>query len=220
MSPARAPDPSAARRRANDATARTTVDPGTRERLLASAVQLLSQRGLEGTGLAALIEASGTTKGSLFHFFPEGKAQWVAEALSLYSAHLLAGLDARFAKAATPGAAVAAFIEDAAKRQEQQGFAGGCPIGAVALDVAPDDPLAAHCSALFDDWVATLAKHLRPGRAKEGRALAEWVIASFEGALLMARVRKSAAPLREAAKRLKAAVDGPPGGPPVNDIRA
>ena len=183
-------------------------DTGTRERLLASAVALLSQRGLEGTGLAALIDASGATKGSLYHFFPDGKAQWVAEALSLYSAQLRDGLDARFAKAATPGAAVAGFIEDAAKRQERQGFTGGCPIGAVALDVAPDDPLAAHCSALFDDWVDTLAKHLRPGKPKEGRALAEWVIASFEGALLLARVRKSAAPLKEAAKRLKADVDG------------
>lgn len=183
------------------------LDPGTRARLLAAAVQLLSRHGLEGTGLAALIEASGATKGSLYHFFPAGKAQWVAEALSVYSAQLRAGLNARFAKAATPGAAMAGFIEDAAKRQEQQGFTSGCPIGAVALDVAPDDPLATHCSALFDDWVATLATHLRPGKAKEGRALAEWVIASFEGALLLARVRRSAVPLREAAKRLKAAVD-------------
>ncbi|MGL6291635.1 MAG: TetR/AcrR family transcriptional regulator, partial [Silanimonas sp.] len=183
-----------------------SVDPGTRARLLAGAVQLLSRHGFEGTGLAALIETSGATKGSLYHFFPGGKAQWVAEALSVYSAQLRAGLDARFAKAATPGAAVAAFIDDAAKRQEQLGFSAGCPIGAVALDIAPDDPLAAHCSALFDDWVATLAAHLRPGKAKEGRALAEWVIASFEGALLLSRVRRSAVPLREAAKRLKAAV--------------
>lgn len=208
MSPARPAAKSSTRRTTRDATPLPAVDPGTRERLLATAVRLLSERGLEGTGLAALIEASGTTKGSLYHFFPDGKAQWVAEALSLYSAQLLVGLEGRFAKAATPGAAVAGFIEDAARRQEQQGFAGGCPIGAVALDVAPDDPLAAHCGALFDDWVDALAKHLRPGKAKDGRALAEWVIASFEGALLMARVRKSAAPLREAAKRLKDSVDG------------
>lgn len=183
------------------------ADPGTRDRLLASAVQLLSERGLEGTGLAALIEASGTTKGSLYHFFPEGKSQWVAEALSLYSAQMRAGLDARLAKAAMPGAAVAAFIEDAAKRQESQGFTRSCPIGAVALDVAPDDPLAAHCNALFDDWATTLAVHLRPGDRKEGRALAEWVIASFQGALLLSRVRRNAAPLREAARRLRAQVD-------------
>jgi TetR/AcrR family transcriptional repressor of lmrAB and yxaGH operons len=200
------PTPTSSTHRVKPAPAEI-ADPGTRARLLASAVQLLSERGLEGTGLAALIEASGATKGSLYHFFPEGKSQWVAEALSVYSAQLRAGLDARFAKAATPGAAVAGFIEDAAKRQEQQAFQRGCPIGAVALDVAPDDPLAAHCSALFDDWVATLARHLRPGKAKEGRALAEWVIASFEGALLLSRVRRSAAPLREAAKRLRTAVD-------------
>jgi TetR/AcrR family transcriptional repressor of lmrAB and yxaGH operons len=175
--------------------------------LLASAVQLLSERGLEGTGLAALIEASGTTKGSLYHFFPEGKSQWVVEALSLYSSQMRAGLDARFAKATTPGAAVAAFIQDAAKRQEQQGFTRGCPIGAVALDVSPDDPLAAHCNALFDDWATTLATYLRPDDRKEGRALAEWVIASFEGGLLLSRVRRNAAPLREAAKRLSAQVD-------------
>jgi AcrR family transcriptional regulator len=208
MSPGRPAAKPSTRRSTRDATPLPAVDPGTRERLLASAVKLLSERGLEGTGLAALIEASGTTKGSLYHFFPEGKAQWVAEALSVYSAQLIAEFNARFAKAATPGAAVAAFIEEAAKRHEQQGFTRGCPIGAVALDVAPDDPLAAHCSALFDDWVTTLAAHLRPGKAKEGRALAEWVIASFEGALLLARVRPSAAPLREAAKRLRLSIDG------------
>lgn len=183
------------------------ADPGTRDRLLATAVQLLSERGLEGTGLAALIEASGTTKGSLYHFFPEGKSQLVAEALSLYSSQIRAGFHARFATAATPGAAVAAFIEDAAKRKESRGFNRSCPIGTVALDVAPDDPLAAHCSALFDDWAATLAVYLRPDDEKDGRALAEWVIASFEGALLLSRVRRSAAPLREAALRLRAQID-------------
>lgn len=183
------------------------TDPTTRDRLLANAVRLLSERGLEGTGLSALIEASGATKGSLYHFFPEGKSQWVAEALSLYSAQMRAGIDARFAGAITPGAAVAAFIEDAANRQEQQAFTRGCPIGSVALDVAPDDPLAAHCNDLFDDWTTTLATHLRPREPKEGRLLAEWVIASFEGALLLSRVRRNAAPLREAARRLRAQVD-------------
>lgn len=195
------------RREAKTPPTEASADPGTRDRLLATTVQLLSERGLEGTGLAALIDVSGTTKGSLYHFFPEGKSQLVAEALSLYSSQIRAGFHARFATAETPGAAVAAFIEDAAKRKERQGFNRSCPIGAVALDVASDDPLAAHCSALFDDWATTLAAYLRPGDEKDGRALAEWVIASFEGALLLSRVRQSAAPLREAALRLRAQID-------------
>lgn len=183
------------------------TDPGTRDRILATAVQLLSERGHKGTSLAALLEESGTTKGSLYHFFPEGKSQCVAEALSLYSFQMRSGLDARFAKAPTPGAAVADFIEEAARRQESQNFTRSCPIGAVALDVAPDDPLASHCNALFDDWAFTLAGYFQSEDQNEGRALAEWVIASFEGALLLSRVRRSAAPLCAAAKRLRAQVD-------------
>ncbi len=180
----------------------------TRDRLLAAAIRLLAERGLEGTGLSALTEASGATKGSLYHFFPAGKAQWVAEALTVYAARLRERLEAQLARAPTPGTAVAAFIAELAHAQEAQGFARGCPVGAVALDVAPEDPLADHCRALIEEWVAVLAPALRPGDMDDGRALATYIIASFEGALLLARVQRDRAPLLEAAKRLQAAVDG------------
>jgi len=184
------------------------VGQGTRDRLLSSAIHLLARHGLEGTGSAALLDACGTTKGSLYHFFPGGKHQVVAEALSLYSESLLSGLMRRFDEAPTSGQALASFIESVARHQQREGFAGSCPIAAVALDVPRNDPLGEHCHQLLGHWALALAEKLSPAEPSAGLDLAEWVIATFEGALLMSKVRQSATPLRLAADQLRRALDG------------
>ena len=51
------------------------MPPGPRERLIASAIDLVRARGVDGTGLAELLEHSGTARRSIYQHFPGGKAE-------------------------------------------------------------------------------------------------------------------------------------------------
>src|SRR5262249_49420819 len=99
---------------------------------------------------------------------------------------------------------VARMLEEYAVLLETSAFATGCPIAAVALDLGPEPgPLQEACGRALDGWVALLADRLRAeGRdpaTAEAQALT--AIAAFEGALLVGRARRDAAPVRAVARQ-------------------
>ena len=53
-----------------------------RERMVQSAAQLMRERGLAGTGMREIAEHATAPRGSLQHYFPDGKDQIVREALT------------------------------------------------------------------------------------------------------------------------------------------
>ena len=55
----------------------------TREKILFTATRLFYFQGFHGTGLNQIVKESGAPKGSLYHFFPEGKEQLAEEAIHL-----------------------------------------------------------------------------------------------------------------------------------------
>ena len=55
----------------------------TKEKILETATRLFYFQGFHGTGLNQIIKESGSPKGSLYHYFPEGKEQLAEEAIVL-----------------------------------------------------------------------------------------------------------------------------------------
>src|SRR6185436_12898447 len=55
-----------------------------RDRMLDAAESLLRERGLAGAGIQQVVARSGAPIGSVYHFFPGGKTQLVAEALHIH----------------------------------------------------------------------------------------------------------------------------------------
>ena len=51
------------------------MSPSPRERMIHSAPPLFRERGIAATALADVLEHSGAPRGSLYHYFPGGKAQ-------------------------------------------------------------------------------------------------------------------------------------------------
>ena len=52
-----------------------------RERMVRSAAYLFRERGYSGTGFRDVIAHSGAPRGSIYHHFPDGKAQLAEEAV-------------------------------------------------------------------------------------------------------------------------------------------
>jgi TetR/AcrR family transcriptional regulator, lmrAB and yxaGH operons repressor len=102
------------------------------------------------------------------------------------------------------------MLEECAVLLDTSSFATGCPVAAVALDLAPEPgPLQGTCGRALDGWVALLAERLRAeGRsadAAEGLALT--AIALFEGALLVGRARRDASAVRAVAAQARTLLD-------------
>jgi TetR/AcrR family transcriptional repressor of lmrAB and yxaGH operons len=181
----------------------------TREQIVTAAAKLLEAHGYFGTGLNEVVRVSGAPKGVLYYYFPEGKEQLTAEAIT-QSAQLLAANmhrelgDAEGAPAAID--AVSGFMLRLADYVEAGACRVGAPIAAVALETAGmSDRLATACHDAYGLLQAVVATRLEHGGWEPAAAasLAAFVIASLEGGIVLARAQRSADVLRQNAAHMR-----------------
>lgn len=176
----------------------------TREQIIRTTQRLLGQSGLSGAGLNQVIAASGAPRGSIYHYFPQGKTQLVTEALGAYGDFFQALVSQMLSREAPVGENLEALFVALARGLDKNGYGNGCPVGAVLLDLkAGDDPLRAVCQGVISRWEEVFEQYLA-GIAKPRRhELASFIIATLEGALMLCRMESSARPLRTAALMLR-----------------
>src|SRR5690625_31578 len=169
----------------------------TRDRMVASAGSMLREHGVAGTSFAKVLEHSGGPRGSIGFHFPGGKAELVTDALRWASGRVTDAL-ARAREDGTPPvevfAGICAFY---AAELTKTDFRAGCPVGAVAQEAYDDEALGAVVGEIVETWVDGLARLLAEhGRTREAaEELATTCVASLEGAILLARVRRSRQPI-------------------------
>lgn len=185
-------------------------DLSTRDRIVEASTALFRSQGAVGTGLKQITNASGAPWGSLYHYFPDGKDQLIAEAIRRAGDHYAEAMRKAFAKSDTPAAAVRRYFEAAARNLTNSDFADGCPIGTVTLEVAStNDALRAVCAEVFAMLARTVADGLEAAGIdrESSRQFADQFLVGLEGALVLSRARRDAAPLRHAGALLAAAVE-------------
>jgi AcrR family transcriptional regulator len=171
----------------------------TRERIVAATSALFMQQGYSGTGLKAIADAGEATTGSLYHFFPGGKAELAAATLrhsGLAYEQLVMGI---FDASPDIISGLRACFEGAAEVLRMSDYADACPIATVALEVASsDEPLRKVTEEVFDGWLAGAAARLEAGGIEPERAreLATVFVAALEGGFLLSRVAKDATALQ------------------------
>ncbi len=182
---------------------------GPRSRLIGAAIELVREKGVEGMGLAELLERGCAARRSLYQHFPEGKHQLVE------ASTLAAG---RFMETAIRGAegdsvadSMAAFLDASIANATATDFRLGCPVGAAALAPADAAVVIDAAGTTFASWSSAIAEHLvREGHSPEAAAsLAGFCVSSYEGALLSARAQRSAAPLEQARQHLLTLLTAP-----------
>ena len=176
-----------------------------RERMLDSAIELFREHGYNGTGFREVVAHGNTPRGSIYHHFPEGKAQLAIEALKLAGDRI----NAVFRQSALEGDDFVAAFEWVwswwTGYVAGSDFEAGCPIAGVAIESHPEAPQVRDAAnAVFEGWVNSIATGLQmSGLAREDAlSVGALIIAAQEGATLMARAARSPEPLERVGKSL------------------
>lgn len=177
----------------------------TRQAMLGATVDLMQRQGIAATGLREVVDTAGAPRGSLAFHFPGGKEQLTTEAVQAAAA-LFAGGIAQAFDGVSAAVGVERFAKAMATSLESTGFRRGCPLATTALETAAtSDRVAAACDAGFTAWQAPIARALRragftPAQACDRAVL---VLSALEGALLLARAKRDAGPVRTVARQLR-----------------
>lgn len=60
-----------------------TQELSTRDRIIHASAELMEQNGYHGTGLNDIVRHSGAPKGSIYHYFPDGKEEIASETIEM-----------------------------------------------------------------------------------------------------------------------------------------
>ncbi|QZT63126.1 TetR/AcrR family transcriptional regulator [Mycolicibacterium austroafricanum] len=178
-----------------------------RDRMLDSASTLIREHGASGTSLDDVLRHSHAPRGSVYHYFPGGRAQLVEEVVDRAGDALAEML--RNARNATPATTFDAFISTWKASLEASGFRAGCPVLAVAVETNDEAPQLTQAAArAFGSWSDALNTRLRhhgvpPARA---RRLATLIVAAVEGAVALSRVERNTQPIDDVARELRALI--------------
>ena len=182
-------------------------EPRPRERMVFSAAQLIRRHGVSATGLRDVVAHARAPRGSVQHYFPEGKQQLVGEAVE-WAGRYAGGWVPRFLAgmaAPTPSKLFAAMVRQWIEEYRRDGFAAGCPLAATTVDWVESTPeirpsLTRALAAWRDPVVAALNELGVPRRKATG--VATLMISTLEGAVVLARVEQDLEPLYTAVREL------------------
>ncbi|HEX3511029.1 MAG TPA: TetR/AcrR family transcriptional regulator [Solirubrobacteraceae bacterium] len=181
----------------------------TRERIVETSAGLFRRQGFSGTGVKQIVAEASAPFGSIYHFFPGGKSQLGAETIRWSGAIYGQLIGAFYPPGTDPVAATAAFFDGAAQTLVDTDYADACPIATVALEVSStNEEMREACAEVFESWIAGAAEAFAAGGVPESarRELAIQLLASLEGAFVLARALRSTEPVLAAGRDAQAAV--------------
>ncbi len=184
----------------------------TRERILAQAAPIFNQRGFAGCSMQDLMDATGLEKGGIYRHF-QSKEELAAEAFkyALSKAVKTRTEDLEHIAGTMPKLRyiVTRFVE------APSNIAGGCPLMNTAIDADDGNPLLRKLvKAGLNDWkrrISTLVEQgIRDGEIRqdvEPRRIANIIIATLEGALMISRMEGTKEALSDAGSALNNILD-------------
>lgn len=176
----------------------------TRERIVSAAADLVFADGVAATSIEDVKEAAGVSSSQLYHYFADKQAL-IRAVIAHQSDAVIAAQEPLLAKLDSLDA-LRAWRDQAVAIQRQLHCKGGCPIGALAGELAESDPEArADLAAGFARWEDAIGEGIRamhergelPAEIDPDR-LALALLAAHQGGLVLTQVRREPAPLEAA----------------------
>jgi AcrR family transcriptional regulator len=176
----------------------------TRSLMVATAAEVLREKGTSGVTIDEVLARSGAPRGSVYHHFPDGRAQLLAEALRSAGDAITAIIDDDAGRGCV--ALMRRFVAFWERTLIDGDFTAGCPVLAAAISSADDDSaLITLAGDIFSRWRDALARALVADGFDDAVAcsLAVTCIASLEGAVVLCRSTRSVDPLREVSQQIE-----------------
>jgi TetR/AcrR family transcriptional repressor of nem operon len=173
----------------------------TKERITRAAADLFCRQGFAATTVNDLLEAAGVKKGSLYFHFP-GKDDLALEVLQQAEIEFMDFLDSALG-GLTPAARLDNFFRQALEIHRGSGFVGGCLFGNTALEASDCNPhYACRVAEVFTRWMEKIRVVIAEAQAVgeiridlPAGVLAQFVVSSIEGGIMLARLQKKEEPL-------------------------
>jgi TetR/AcrR family transcriptional repressor of nem operon len=180
----------------------------TRREIVEKAAPLFNQKGFEGTSLADLMQATGLKKGGIYRHF-SGKRELAAEAFDYAWEKAVRGRLDGVAQVPDCVDRLKKTIDNFVERRAGL-VPGGCPLMNTAVEADDGNPvLRARAGKALQGWSERLSRIASEGIKKQQidrrvapRRLAQLIIGSLEGALLISRLQNDEEPLRSMRQHL------------------
>lgn len=199
----------------------------TRTRMVSAAIEGLQRRGVAGMSFSDVLACSGAARGAIYHHFPGGKTQLVAEAARRNGDDIRIYLTTL--SGSSPVEVVEAFLAAIRPVVASSAAGGGCAVAAVTVDVADNGPGARSggtdgkllqdvAATAFSSWIDALADRLEAAgsSAEDAHDLAATLIAVLEGAHVLCRAAGNIDPFESAARTVISLAHGGASGPPLS----
>ena len=169
---------------------------------VAALAEVFREHGYSGSSLARITQQTGLGKGSLYHFFPDGKEEMAEAVLEevdrWFSEHVFSPL----LDPVAPGRGIERMFETVDRY-----FRSGeriCLVGVFALGDS-QSRFGARINRYFSTWTEALAEALlRTGfTAPKAAEMAEEVVVGIQGALVLARSRQDPQVVTRTLQRLR-----------------
>ena len=173
----------------------------TRLRIIAAAADLFHKQGVHATSPDDIIDASGTGKGQFYHYF-KSKEGLVHEVLQTHLEAIRSG-SAPLKYDIESWEDLERWFSAHLELQERFRMTRGCPFGTIGNEVTENDELIRQDLCLIFEVVKSklsaffIKQKVRgtlPKTADEG-ALADFCIATVQGAMLMGKIERSRRPV-------------------------
>jgi TetR/AcrR family transcriptional regulator, transcriptional repressor for nem operon len=176
----------------------------TRRRIVKAAAKLIYVGGAERVSLDEVMEASGTSKSQLYHYFAD-KDQLVREVIEFQASHILQN-NAAYLGRLDSFEALRAWRDAMIAANRAAGRVGGCPLGSLANELAARSEQARKMldqsfqawSAIIEAGLSRMKKSGHISAAADTKVIAVAVLAAIQGGLLLSKTARNPEPLKVA----------------------
>lgn len=177
--------------------------PSHREKLLHVGMQVVHERGFAGASVRDIVQAAGVPQGSFTNHF-SSKEAFGLEVIDLYFANALEGMRETLRNDDLPPLQrLRLYIDDGKNRLNQDGMRNGCLLGNFTAESGDcGEPIRLRLAQVFAEVQAGIAHCLRAAvkagelePATDCDEIAAFIVASLQGANLLAKAQRSPVPV-------------------------
>jgi TetR/AcrR family transcriptional regulator, transcriptional repressor for nem operon len=177
--------------------------PSNRDRILEAGLKVMYRKGYVGAGVRDIVAEASAPQGSFTNHF-RSKEDFAREVLDLYFDHTKrAVVEVLNDSSLGPRDRLRRYLDIITSRLAGAEFGRGCLIGDFSLEAAPQsEMLRTRLAEIFAEWRSPFAACIAEGQATGEIAatfapedLADFLLSSWEGAILRMKVERNAEPL-------------------------